>query len=206
MSYAMMRHRGSPPGADRAATADSDPRRPALFLDRDGVLNRRIAGGYVTSPEALEVLSGAWSAARAARRAGASVIIVSNQGAIARRVATESDVARVNAVLVDALGCRGVAVDAVYVCPHHPGAVDVADRACDCRKPAAGMLVAAAEDLGLELGSSVMVGDKQSDAAAARAAGIPPSRILRFDAATAGDAGARSLEAAVRALLGGPLR
>src|SRR6202023_3522333 len=96
--------------------------RPALFLDRDGVLNRRVIGGYVMRPDQLCVLSVATAAARTASNRGAAVVIVSNQGVIGRELATESDVLAVNAALLAELAERGVKTDAVYVCPHHPEA------------------------------------------------------------------------------------
>ena len=152
--------------------------RPALFLDRDGVLNRRVIGGYVTRPEGLELLPTAVEAARVVGARGTPIIIVSNQGAISRGLATAGEILAVNAALLIALAARGVAVDGVYVCPHHPDAPAPSLRECLCRKPKPGMLLQAARDLCVDLQRSVLVGDQQSDAGAARSAGLAMERTL----------------------------
>jgi D-glycero-D-manno-heptose 1,7-bisphosphate phosphatase len=146
--------------------------RPALFLDRDGVINRRVVNGYVTDPASLEVLDVALDASRRAYELGALVVVVSNQGCIARGLATPGQVISVHAALLDELNARRVALDAFYWCPHHPSATDGTSH-CGCRKPEPGMLTLAASELGIDVRRSVMVGDQPSDAAAAAAAGIP---------------------------------
>ena len=146
--------------------------RPALFLDRDGVINRRVVNGYVTDPASLEVLDVALDATRRAYELGALVVVVSNQGCIARGLATPGQVISVHAALLDELKARHIALDAFYWCPHHPGTTDGTSH-CGCRKPEPGMLTLAASELGIDLRRSAMVGDQPSDAAAAAAAGIP---------------------------------
>jgi len=155
--------------------------RPALFLDRDGVLNRREVGGYVTTPAQFELLDVALESAIAAQSAGAAIIIVTNQGCIGRRKATESDVMQVHAVLLGALSSRGICVDAIYSCPHHPASPDPSLRECECRKPHPGLILAAASDLNIDLSRSIMIGDQPSDAAAALAAGIATDRTFLVD-------------------------
>ncbi len=152
---------------------------PALFLDRDGVLNRRDPHGYILRTEDLVLLPTALGAAHVAQDRGARIVVVSNQGAIARGLAPVAAVDTVNAALLSALALRGVHVDAIYLCPHHPAAQNPRDRQCRCRKPQPGLVVDAARELGLDLARSVMIGDQPSDMAAAAAAGIPPlGRIL----------------------------
>jgi D-glycero-D-manno-heptose 1,7-bisphosphate phosphatase len=152
--------------------------RPALFCDRDGVLNRRVPGGYVTTPAQLEVLGIALPALRAAVHLGMTVVVITNQGAIGKRLATSEEVLLVNATLLTRLRKFGVEIDAVYVCPHHPGAEEVSDRGCRCRKPAPGLFLAAAEDLRIDLARSVVIGDQPSDRGAAINAGIPEDRTV----------------------------
>lgn len=157
--------------------AASSPR-PALFLDRDGVLNRRIVDGYVVEPDDFELIDVALDAMSVAQAAGAALVVVTNQGAIGRNRATESDVLVIHATLVAALGDRQIFIDGIYSCPHHPLSPDPARRECDCRKPKPGLLLAAARDLNLDLRRSMLIGDQPSDLAAARAAGIADDQVL----------------------------
>jgi D-glycero-D-manno-heptose 1,7-bisphosphate phosphatase len=150
------------------------------------VLNRRVVDGYVTDPAGLEILDLAVEAARRARQAGAAVIVVSNQGCIARGLATAEQIRAVQEALVVRLGKRGVLLDGVYWCPHHPLAADGADP-CTCRKPEPGMFLLAAEDLDVDLARSVMVGDHPTDEEAAAAAGIPEWNRITVSEATAPD-------------------
>jgi D-glycero-D-manno-heptose 1,7-bisphosphate phosphatase len=154
--------------------------RPALFLDRDGVLNRHIVDGYVIQPSDFEPIDVALGATAAAQQAGAAVVVITNQGVIGRELATESDVMVIHALLLNSLSGNGIALDAIYACPHHPLAPDPALRLCECRKPKPGMILAAARDLHLDLARSAFIGDQPSDTTAARAAGIAEARILEI--------------------------
>jgi D-glycero-D-manno-heptose 1,7-bisphosphate phosphatase len=155
--------------------------RPALFLDRDGVLNRRIVDGYVVEPSDFQLIDLALDAMAAAQRLGAALVVVTNQGAIGRNLATESDVMSVHALLVAALSKHGIILDGIFACPHHPLSSDPKQRDCHCRKPKPGLILAAARDLNLDLPGSIMIGDQPSDLAAARAAGIAEDRTLLID-------------------------
>jgi D-glycero-D-manno-heptose 1,7-bisphosphate phosphatase len=152
--------------------------RPALFLDRDGVLNRHIVGGYVVGPSDFEPIDLATEAAKVAQSAGAALVVVTNQGVVGRQLATESDLMVIHALLLAALRENGVVLDGIYACPHHPLSPDVSQRDCLCRKPKPGLILAAAADLNLDLAGSILIGDQPSDVAAARAAGIGEDRIL----------------------------
>jgi D-glycero-D-manno-heptose 1,7-bisphosphate phosphatase len=136
----------------------------AVFLDRDGVLNRAVARAGRPHPPAstaeLRVADGAPEACEALRGAGFALIVVTNQPDVARRTQARAEVDAIHAEL-----CRRVRVDDVYVCPHDDG------DACGCRKPAPGMLLAAAERHGLDLATSFMVGDRWRDVEAGRRAG-----------------------------------
>jgi D-glycero-D-manno-heptose 1,7-bisphosphate phosphatase len=168
--------------------------RPALFLDRDGVLNRRRPGGYVTSPEDFELLHGALDAARAAQAVGAALVVVTNQGAIGRGLALEADVQAVHEVLVESLEQVGVTLDAIYVCPHHPLAPSESQRQCICRKPKPGLILQAMRDLNLDQSRCTLIGDQPSDMEAARAAGIERPLLV--------DSRPRDLVSAVLAVVG----
>ena len=155
----------------------------ALFVDRDGVLNRRVVDGYVLSPAELDVLDQAVPSLRRATELKVPIVMVSNQGCISRQMLSEPDLVAIHRKLLDHLSAEGVRILAIYVCPHHPDAPDPADRTCGCRKPRPGLVVAAAEDLRLDVARSVFIGDQDTDRQAAVEAGIPDDRFWRFDAA-----------------------
>jgi D-glycero-D-manno-heptose 1,7-bisphosphate phosphatase len=174
--------------------AASTPR-PALFLDRDGVLNRRKIDGYVIESEDFEPLDIALEAAVTAQKLGAALVVVTNQGCIGRRRATEAQVMAVHAHLLSTLGAHGISLDGIFTCPHHPLSADPTQRECLCRKPKPGLILAAAADLNLDLTASILIGDQPSDVAAARAAGIAADRALLVDTARQSDL-ARSVRTA----------
>lgn len=144
--------------------------RPAVFLDRDGNLNEEV--GYLGDPARVRLLPGAGPAVRAVREAGMHAVIITNQSGIARGLIQDSEVRAVNQRVVKLLAEQGAEVDGVYYCPHHPeGAVAQYRVVCACRKPAPGLLHQAAEDLGVALEKSFVIGDKLSDVALAHAVG-----------------------------------
>lgn len=138
--------------------------RPGVFLDRDGVLNEAVVLDGKPHPpatvEAFRLLPGVVQACTRLASAGFALVVVTNQPDLARGRQDRSVVDRMHETLLGTLP-----IDAVYVCPH-----DDADR-CTCRKPAPGLLLTAAEDLGIDLGRSVMVGDRWRDVEAGRRAG-----------------------------------
>lgn len=142
---------------------------PALLLDRDGTLI--VDTGYPRDPALVSLLPGAASALRAAASAGHRLVIVSNQSGVARGIVSRDDAARVQRRVEELFAVEGVRFDGVYFCFHGP------DEGCACRKPAPGMLHDAAQDLGLSLARSVMVGDKSSDVEAGIAAGCTTVRF-----------------------------
>lgn len=139
--------------------------RPAVFLDRDGVINAAsVRDGRPHPPATLDelrILDGVPEACRRLRAAGLLVLVATNQPDIARGATSASDVALINDVLLDQL-----AIDAVLVCPH-----DDAD-GCHCRKPKPGLLLDAADAWGVDLARSTMVGDRWRDIDAGHAAGV----------------------------------
>jgi D-glycero-D-manno-heptose 1,7-bisphosphate phosphatase len=142
-----------------------------VFLDRDGVINRDT--GYVGRWENFEYLPRVVEALRALAAAGWRLVVVTNQSGIARGFYTEEDFLELSRRMTADLASRGVAIEAVYHCPHLPGAtVARYARDCDCRKPMPGLILRAGRELGIDLAASVFVGDKKSDMQAAAAAGV----------------------------------
>lgn len=150
----------------------------AVFVDRDGVLNGLVVHPVSGRPESpldprqVVLIPGAAAALRRLRKAGYAIVGVSNQPAAAKGTVSIEQLERVQARVLDLLERAGAAPDAFRVCLHHPeGVVPELTRACDCRKPAPGMLLDAAAELDLDLNASWMIGDTDADVAAGAAAG-----------------------------------
>lgn len=145
--------------------------RKAAFLDRDGVINRD--HGYVHRVADFEFLPKVPNAMQRLSHAGYRLVVVTNQSGIARGYFSENDYNTVSAHMLTQLGTFGVVVDGIYHCPHHPdGSRSDLRRVCDCRKPGPGLILKAAEDLQIDLEISILIGDKITDIAAGKAAGI----------------------------------
>lgn len=139
---------------------------PAVFLDRDGTLNREVE--YLDHPDRLELIAGAGRAVAALNRAGFKVVVVTNQSGLARGLFNFKDLDLIHERLRELLAQEGARLDGIYFCPHHPeGSLPDLARACDCRKPASGLYEQAAADLKIDLARSVWVGDRQRDFQAA---------------------------------------
>lgn len=147
------------------------PLRKAAFLDRDGVINKDKA--YVHKWEDFEFVPGAIEAMLKLQNAGYALVIVTNQSGLARGYYTENQYHALSDKMRAHLAHQGVTIDGIFHCPHHPeGNVQSLTMICDCRKPAPGLLIKAAHQLDLDISNSIMIGDKQSDIDAARAAGV----------------------------------
>jgi histidinol-phosphate phosphatase family protein len=146
--------------------------RPALFLDRDGVLNRDDSG-YTHRIDDLRLMPGAGRAVARARALGFATVVVSNQAGIGRGLYDVAAMQAFHHALNEALRRDGGWVDAFYHCPFHPEAVLPEFRAANHpdRKPNPGMLLRAARDMGINLAASVLIGDRDTDLAAAAGAG-----------------------------------
>ncbi len=142
----------------------------AVFLDRDGTLN--VEKNYLYRFEDWEWIPGAIDAIRRFNCAGFLVIGVTNQAGVARGMYSETDVHRLHQQIDAELAALGARIDAYYYCPHHPEYGD--KTACDCRKPAPGMILRAQEDWDIDLSRSYIVGDKSADVEAGLAAGLTP--------------------------------
>lgn len=146
-------------------------KKPAIFLDRDGVLN--IDKGYVHLPGDFVWTAGAKEAVKYFNDHGYLVIVVTNQSGVAREYYTEDAVGKLHNWINGELANAGAHIDAFYYCPHHPEAGSGPyGISCGCRKPAPGLFLRALEEWPVDIGRSLAVGDKETDLAAASGAGI----------------------------------
>lgn len=146
--------------------------RPALFLDRDGVIVEEVI--YLHRASDVALISGAANAIAGANRRGIPVVMISNQAGIGRGCYGWNDYYEVQRTMTEQLHRLGARIDGAFSCPHHPegiGGYRHADH--PARKPRAGMLLRAAELMHIDLRNSWIIGDKASDLAAGREAGLP---------------------------------
>jgi histidinol-phosphate phosphatase family protein len=175
---------GTPKRLDRAVAdlasgrmSRSNLRSPqaAVFLDRDGVINKEC--GFLRSKEQFELLPGAAESIRRFNQAGLLVVVVTNQPVIARGECSEAELTDIHRRMETLLGAKGAYVDRIYFCPHHPDAGFAGERPelkgpCACRKPEIGMLLAGQKELNIDFAQSWMVGDRTGDILAAKRAGV----------------------------------
>lgn len=135
----------------------------AVFLDRDGTISKDV--NYCRRPEDFHMLPGAAAAIAILNNRGFKVVVVTNQSGIARGYFAEGILEAIHEKMRRQLTELGASVDAIYYCPHHP------NDDCPCRKPKIGLFNRAALEMGLDLGMSYMVGDRETDVLAGRAAG-----------------------------------
>jgi D,D-heptose 1,7-bisphosphate phosphatase len=192
---------------DRPALRRDRPR-PAVFLDRDGTVIEHVH--YLSDPGLVRLLPGAAEALRRLRRAGFARVLVTNQSAIGRGLLTECRLREIHAELQRQLAASGATLDGIYFCPDAPAGDDRTVVESQDRKPGPGMLLRAAEELGLDLGASWMVGYLTSDVLAGLNAGCR-SILVRSGQATDAEAAALAdrcevapdLTAAVGSIVGG---
>ena len=146
-------------------------KRPAVFLDQDGVINQNRAD-YVKSWSEVEFLPTAFDALRRLAGTDFAIVLVTNQSAVGRGIVSRESARSINRQIVETVRSQGGRVDGSYLCPHHP------DDNCECRKPRPGMLLQAADELGLDLGQSYFIGDAITDMQAADAAGVQGILVL----------------------------
>ena len=146
-------------------------RRPALFLDRDGVIN--LDHGYVHKKENFDFIDGIFDLVRTANRLGYLVIVVTNQAGIARGYYSEQDFLNLTDWMEKVFESNQTHIDATFYCPHHPvdGIGDYLAE-CECRKPKPGMFLKAKKKFDLDMAMSIMLGDSETDIASANLAGV----------------------------------
>jgi len=139
----------------------------ALFLDRDGIINREL-GDYVTHPDQFILNPGIAKAIKYANDSGCLVIVITNQGGIAKGLYTEEILEQIHEKMKQLLQIEGAKIDAIYYCPHHP---DIFGQ-CLCRKPGSLLIEKAIKHYNINSAESIMIGDRDRDLEAAANCGI----------------------------------
>jgi D,D-heptose 1,7-bisphosphate phosphatase len=156
-------------------------KRPAFFLDRDGVINKEV--DLLAASEQMELLPGVAEAVRNINHAGYLAIVVTNQPVIARNLCNFQDLQHIHNKMETLLGYEHAYLDAIYICPHHPDKGYPEERTeykieCQCRKPKPGMVLQAVKDWNIDLSHSYLIGDRPADIQAGEAAKIARSIII----------------------------
>ncbi|MGR6840368.1 D-glycero-beta-D-manno-heptose 1,7-bisphosphate 7-phosphatase [Aliivibrio wodanis] len=152
--------------------------KPAVFLDRDGVIN--VDRGYVHKRDDFEYIDGVFNAVKKCKDMGYLLVLVTNQSGIARGMFTEEQFETLTEWMDWNFAENDIDFDGIYYCPHHPEAtVEQYKEACDCRKPNPGMFISAQTFLDIDMENSVMIGDKKEDMMAAQAAGVGTRILVR---------------------------
>jgi len=149
--------------------------RPAVFLDRDGTINEEVS--HLSRSDELRLIPGAAQAIRLLRHAGFRVVVITNQPVVARGDCTSLQLRHIHDCMEIELNREGAFLDGIYVCPHHPDKGFAGERpelkvACDCRKPADGMVRRAVRELNLDLARSWFIGDSTADVQTAYNCGV----------------------------------
>ncbi len=170
--------------AGRVTARNLKHRQRAVFLDRDGTINKYV--GFLRDIDDFELEEGAAQAVKLINGSGSLAIVATNQPVIARGEVTFGELAEIHNKMETLLGREGAYLDGIYFCPHHPhkgyeGEIPELKFDCDCRKPKAGMLLKAAEELNIDLSRSWMVGDGENDILAGKAAGCRTALIGEGD-------------------------
>jgi D-glycero-D-manno-heptose 1,7-bisphosphate phosphatase len=164
----------------------------AVFIDRDGVINQKPREGeYVTSWDDFHILPEVAEAITLLKKAGYAVVVVTNQRCVAKGLLAASELEEMHERMRESLSHLGAMLDGIYYCPHDYESL------CNCRKPAPGMLLEAAQAHDLDLPSSWMVGDSEIDIQAGKNAGCKTARVL--GAGEKSNAGSRAARNANRA-------
>ena len=145
--------------------------RPCVFLDRDGVINRKIEGGYVRTWSEFQFLPNIVDWIRLFNALDHLVIVITNQRGVALGQMTLQDVETIHEKMLQELKSHGAQIDDIFICPH-------AKDACDCRKPLPGLVLQAQQEYDIDLSKSLLIGDSDSDQQLARTCGI---RFLRAE-------------------------
>jgi len=138
-------------------------KKPVVFLDRDGTINKDVP--YCSCPDEFILLSGAGEAIARLNQSGFAVVVITNQSGVARGYFTEGTLRLIHQKMQVDLARHKARVDAIYYCPHHP------NDGCSCRKPEPGLIFRAAEELDLDLKKSFFIGDSPADVKAGKRVG-----------------------------------
>ena len=143
----------------------------AVFLDRDGTINRMLENDYVKSWEEFELLPGTAEAIRGLKAKGYLVIVITNQRGIGKGIMTEEDIEQVHRRMCEELALAGAYIDDIFYCPHN------IEDDCSCRKPKPGLLLQAQAKWDIDLERSFLIGDMDSDIEAGRAVGCATIKV-----------------------------
>lgn len=168
--------------AGRVQAKNLRNKQKAIFLDRDGTINKYV--GFLRNETELELLPNAAEAIKMINKSGWLAIVVTNQPVIARGEVTYKQLTDIHNKMETLLGAEGAYLDAVYFCPHHPdsgfeGEVKALKIECECRKPKPGMLLQAADKYNVDLSKSWMIGDEENDMKAGAAAGCKTMLVTK---------------------------
>jgi D,D-heptose 1,7-bisphosphate phosphatase len=168
-------------GSGRVCRSNRKNKQPAVFLDRDGVINREV--NLLSNASQLELIPGAADAIRLINKAGYLAIVVTNQPVIARNLCSIDELNLIHDTLETKLGKEGAYLNAIYYCPHHPDGGYPEERKeykmiCECRKPKPGLLLKAADEWNIDLKASYVIGDKKSDVEAGMNAGVKQNILI----------------------------
>ena len=145
----------------------------AVFLDRDGVINDDTGHYYIYKPEDFRLNDGVIEGLKLLTNAGYKLIIVSNQGGVAKGIYTENDIRKVHEKLRDELIKHSLKLEAIYYCPHHESVSE-----CDCRKPKPGMILNAIKEFNINPQESYLIGDSGRDITAGKNAGLKKCYLI----------------------------
>ena len=170
--------------AGRVSAKNLSNKQKAIFLDRDGTINKYV--GFLRDINDFELIDGVAEAIKEINRSGYLAVIITNQPVIARGEVTYEELNEIHNKMETLLGKQGAYLDAIYYCPHHPdsgfdGEVKELKFDCDCRKPKPGLLLKAAEELNIDLSKSWMIGDSKNDIMAGKNAGCKTALIGNED-------------------------
>lgn len=166
----------------KVARLNRSNKRPAIFLDRDGTINKEV--NLLKDPGQLELIEGAAEAIKLINKSDYLAVIVTNQPVIARNLCSIEELEQIHATLETMLGKEGAYVNAIYYCPHHPDKGYPEERPeykidCECRKPKPGMLLQAANDWNIDLSKSYMIGDSDRDLKVGQNVGCKNSIVIK---------------------------
>ena len=166
--------------AGRVSSKNLKNKQKAIFLDRDGTINKYV--GFLRNIDEFELIDGAAEAVRLINESGYLAVVVTNQPVIARGEVSFDELNAIHNKMETLLGAEGAYLDAIFYCPHHPhkgyeGEVPELKIDCDCRKPKPGMLLKAAQDFNIDLSQSWMIGDGENDVKAGQNAGCKTALI-----------------------------